>query len=829
MANSPVQIVLNSNDFITSLDKKGGGPNKDFYADNDAAFIAHKRELAIQLSTLKEKQISNPFSEVSYAKLTIKQSALAKSHRPTSQLFVKDVAPVVGGGDLGEIFVRLDPISIDKIGKKVSQAEEETRWKTQKDGKKKPNPSQLRSEVGAINEIVPYTPADKRKFTISEGIQWLSKPQTGGAYIVELFQTPPPRQEWDRLSPQEFKLFKSFSDGLSNFGNGTVAMRLIDANKNTPMIGVRLEDSSSAPNIQFLPVQSSIKRQSEIKKLVVDLDKHSSLINFLESHPLVKKIALPPIITKSQNVSRPLIGDPFVIPTKVLSKTYPKIAVVDGGISSILNNWVEDSWGLISSDDKDEEHGTFIAGLLLSGNSINGSDICPEEDGCSIIDLDLLPRSDVFDSYYQNKPLLFFSELEYAVREIKARTGVRVFNFSLNVEDHVSSNGYSYPAQVLDKIAEENDVIFVISAGNTAVNDIRKEWPSNPIDALSILANSRNDTIKTPSESGRNLSVAAINPPSMIGIVPFAPSSYSCRGPGMRVGLKPDLAHIGGSGTRVVGSHGLLSINSSGNLIDGCGTSYAAPNVAKSIATIEHAIEGNISRETLMGLAIHHAYLPKVLQDPQFKDVTKHLVGFGVPSSAATVLEGNDSAITLVFANRIGSGLRMSFNFSWPQMLVRGSKCYGKARLTIVSTPPFDYNFGAEFVRVNVEGYLRQHQSDGSYKGRLDSVYLPSTKDKKDKLYEKNLIEHSLKWSPVKVSEKEFHGVGPSTDWRLDVEYLTRAGETIPFNGVPFTAILTISDPEGKKPIFNTMRQSLQSLGVNMLDIRTASRVVPRV
>lgn len=828
MANSPVQVVLNSSDFINTHEKSGGGQNKDFYAGNDVDFVQHKSALIKQLESLKTKQLASDYTEISYAKLNLKQSALAKTHRPTSKLFTKEIAPVVGGGDLGELFVKLNPDAIEKLKRKIDQAEEITRWKVLENGKEVPNPSQLRSEVGAIEDITSYLPKDKRRFTLQDGIEWLSRPQTGGAYIVELFQTPPPRQEWDTLSTEEFSLFQTFLDGLSKLGNGTVAMRLIDSNKNTSMIGVKLEESDLSPNIQFLPTTSSLRRQPTLKKINTDIEKHSVLINFLENHPLVKRILLPPIVTKSNDKVTFRPRPVFTIPTKATGRKYPKICIVDGGVSSNLNSWIEDSWNYISPSDKDEEHGTFIAGLLVVGNNLNGPDICCEEDGCEIIDLDLLPKPSSYELYYANRPLAFFEELKLAVTELKARTGVRVFNFSLNVDEHVSNDEYSLPAQLLDAIAEENDVIFVISAGNTTPPSTRQEWPENPIEALSILANSRNDTIKTPAESSRNLSVAALNPPSMIGVVPHALSNYSCRGPGMRVGLKPDLAHVGGSGTKIGGwGHGLSSIDSNSSVLDGCGTSYAAPLVAKTLACIENAVEGNISRETLMGLMLHHASLPRVLADKRFNDVAKHLVGYGIPNSATTILEGSEEAITLVFANRIGSGLRMSFDFSWPQILVKNEKCYGKARLTVISTPPFDYSYGSEFVRINVDGHLRQRQNDGSYKGRLDPVYLPSpTKNTK---HEKNLIDYSMKWSPIKVYEKEFRGTGPSTDWRLDVEYLTRAGEVTPFNGIPFTALLTISDPKGKEPVFQNMRQSLQALGVQIVDIKTATRVTPRV
>jgi hypothetical protein len=152
----------------------------------------------------------------------------------------------------------------------------------------------------------------------------------------------------------------------------------------------------------------------------------------------------------------------------------------------------------------------------------------------------------------------------------------------------------------------------------------------------------------------------------------------------------------------------------------------------------------------------------------------------------------------------------------------------GSARLTVVSTPPLDARFGSEFVRVNLEAALRQEQSDGRWKGRLDAIYLPGRAE--TPVYEAELIEHGLKWSPVKVFAKTMpRGVGESSNWRLSINYLSRAGEAMPEEGVPFTAILTISDLDGAKPVFNDLRQALTALGVQIADIRTAARITPRV
>lgn len=825
MANSPIQVVLNTNNFIENLENSNAGPSTDFFANNDDAFIKHRKLLSQQLHEIKNMQICNEFAPVSYATVTLRQSALAKSHCPTRAIFKSNIAPVVGAGELGELYVELTPDSIDRVSIKMDKAETTTRIKNIK-GKETPNPSRTRSEIGAIDHIYQHSKSDKRKFSVMEAIEWLSDSRSGGAYIVELFENPPAKKDWDTLTTQKRLLFSTFINGLENFGSGLYALKIRQDKGAAILYGIKLEEGN-IPIVQMLPLQSSASKNIGRKSVNLEPEKHEKLLDFLDRHPLVKRIILPPIITKGDSTSGHPIGRLAIIPPIDSNASYPKLCIVDGGVSDVFGNWIQDRWGLISPEDKDEHHGSFIAGLAVIGSDLNKDNVCKEINGCHIIDLDILP-SRSYDSYY-SKPLEFFNELEIAVQELKARTGVRIFNFSLNVEEHVTSSGYSVPAQILDKIAEDNDIIFIISAGNTKPTHLRKEWPLDPVEALKTLVSTREDSLKVPAESCRNISVSALNPPDLSGIVAYGLSNYSCRGISSRTGLKPDLAHIGGAGTKnATEGHGLFSINERGYIEDGCGTSYAAPNVAKTIASLENDIEGDVSRETLIALSIHHAIIPDTFNSKQLNTVTKHLIGFGMPQSSREILEGGDNAITLVFANRITSGRKLSFNFSWPSCLVKNGKCTGKARLTIVSTPPLDYKFGSEFIRVNIDARLRQLQNNGSYKGRLDAIYAPEAGD--GGLYEKDQIEHAFKWSPIKVYEKKFaKGVGPSTDWRLDVEYLTRDGEQVPYNGIPFTAILTISDINEEAPVFNDMRQTLQSIGVHTVDIKTAARIVSRV
>lgn len=830
---SPVQIVLNPENYEEARVANGGGGRKDFFAHRDREFRAHQTALIGQLEAISGVLSAQSQGDVGFVKVVLRREAWAKSHRPMGALFRNDRTPIVGGGDLGVMIVEARPGTVRQVAAEIARAEAHTEMRFDPNKEKDvPHPSAQKSEAGAIDRIELYGPSDRRSFSLDEAVVWLANPMTGSSYQVELFEPLPARSEWDRLDNGHRLLVESFVAGFNDLEYGVAVERLPNHRPKQPLLSVRLDQSSDQPVLR-LGEPSQGERRRELAPFNSDVERHRRLLDFLDKHPLVRRVDLPAIIIRSAlpvnttDVTRPIDA---IIPIRDTRRTHPRLGIIDGGISPALSDWVIDRWDILADDDADLAHGTFIGGLAAVGNSLNGPHICPEPDGAELVDVAVFPNSGAFPSYYPDGLPQFFDEMETAISDARARHGVRVFNMSLNILQPAAPDRYSPHAARLDHIAESNNAVIFISAGNIQPQDIRAEWPINPTTALTNLANSRNDGLLTPAESARNVTVAALNPPGHDGCVPFAPTRYSRRGPGMRAGVKPDLAHVSGSGSQhpILG-HGLFSILPDGSIIDGCGTSYASPLVAKTAAVLDHAIEGEISRESLIGLLVHSAEIPEPLQSKILAPVARHLVGFGMPPSADQILETGDHSITLVFASRITHGQQINFRFLWPASLVGpGGKCKGRAKLTLVSTPPLDARFGSEFVRVNIKATLQQEQANGNWKGRLDPLYLPTNRDAP--AIEAERIEYDLKWSPVKVHAKTFkQGVGPSSNWRLFVEYLTRAGEVMPEEGVPFTAILTISDPDGEMPVFNDMRQNLQALGTTIADIRTAARITPRV
>jgi hypothetical protein len=833
---SPIQIVLNPENYEEVRDAGGGGGHKDFFAHRDAEFIKHQAALMSQIKTISGVLSAQTQGDVGFLKIILRREAWAKSHRPVASLFRSDRTPVVGGGDLGVMIIAARPQALQQVSAQIAKAETHTETRfNEKKQKNEPHPTVRKSETGAIERIELYGPSDRRSFSVEEAVAWLSNPTTGGSYQVELFENPPPRSEWDRLDTGERRLVENFIAGFVGLDHGVTVDRLPNHRNKHPLLSVRLDQSSDQPVLQ-LTASSVSERRRGLAPFSADVGRHSRLLAFLDSHPLVRRVELPGIVVRTiQPAGAVTRARPtnIAFPVRDSRRTHPRIGIIDGGISDALSDWVIDRWDILANEDVDLAHGTFIGGLATIGGQLNGVEICPESEGAELIDVAVFPnerKAGAFASYYPEGLPQFFDEMETAVSDAHARHGVRVFNMSLNILQPAIPGRYSPYAARLDHIAESNNAVVFISAGNIQPQDLRVEWPADTTAALAHLAITRNDGLLTPAESVRNISVAALNPPGHAGCVPFAPTRFSRRGPGLRAGVKPDLAHVGGAGSlHPELGHGLFSILPDGTIVDGCGTSYAAPLAAKTAAVLDHAIEGEVSRETLIALMVHHAEMPVPLQAKELAPIARHMVGFGLPPSAARILETGDHSITLVFASRIQPDQQINFRFPWPASLVGpGGKCRGRAKVTLVSTPPLDARFGSEFVRVNINATLQQEQANGGWKGRLEPLYLPSKRA--SPAVEAELIEHDLKWSPVKVLAKDFpEGVGPTSNWRLFVDYLTRAGEVMPEGGVPFTAIVTISDPDAEQPVFNDMRQSLQALGTQIADIRTAARITARV
>jgi hypothetical protein len=522
------------------------------------------------------------------------------------------------------------------------------------------------------------------------------------------------------------------------------------------------------------------------------------------------------------------------LPLPVDGVDYPTVGIIDGGVtdSTSLNAWKVGGASLVPKSQRDEFHGTFIAGLVTAASVLNPtlSDLL-ENNGCKFFDLDLFPRRELRNDYYPDLEELF-DILDEKVKVAKRDHNVRVFNLSFSIGHRSSRLAYSLSADRLDRIARDNDVIFVVAAGNLLPVTSRPPWPVRAEDALAMLAAYSVDDqhITAPSDHVLGITVGALNPSGIDGHVPLMPTTYTRRGPGIGGARKPDLAHVGGARVQGTNQTGLKSLSSHCEGVEDCGTSFAAPLTSTTLATLDHLLGGRASRETLLALPIHRAKRPGALESNPIKHIARDFVGFGIAPVTDVILNDAPHSVTLVFAEALLRKQKLDFSFVWPKSLVNeDGSCRGKADVTLCFTPPIDPDHREEAIRVQLEAHLHQEKlnkdtGELTWESRAepDGGQLPSGTSRS----ESNLIKSGMKWSPV----KRFHtlmteGRGNTSNWKVSIDSLVRAGATFPTKGINFSLILTISDLEGKEPIREEMRLHLQSRGLILADITLAHQI----
>ncbi|WP_024680739.1 S8 family peptidase [Pseudomonas syringae] len=805
MANNPVQVVLQTDQYMKLPEGGGGGGAKDFYEDRDDEFKRHKQQLLKQVESIRTVLSRTGTQQVGYVKVRLQSNALAKSHRPVDTLFKPKSLPLVGSGALGELYFEVTPGALEAVADAISSAEDKV---TKRDNKDKLKASPARSETGAIEEIVLPSLQDKRGFSLEGAAEHFKRWPGARYFTVELFVDEISLREQSGTRSAALAELRKFRKGLEGLSE---QLRIWSSG-----------DEWRELHITTVQIPLSIINSPQFTETL------DTVVTFLDRSALVRRYALGAVVIRGQQSVRtqsaPIPSTSVLLPQPQPGVLYPVVGVVDAGISrdKSISAWSAGTVDYMREPDAERDHGTFIAGLLINGSAFNPTQPI-EQDPCKFFDYDLFTEDEEkFEDNFQQGFIDMMRQLDLELSGARPE-GMRVINLSLNPETMTDQNGYSPYAAILDEIADKHDVIFVISAGNLEGAQARSRWPDTATPALQQLATYRQlgaDRIYVPGETARNITVGALEPIDSSGVT--RPARYSRRGPATSAGIKPDFAHVGGC---LATNNPLHSLDHSGALVPEEGTSFAAPLVAKTLALLNHRIDGHQPRDVLMALMYHFAKMPALLDDKLLNDVSKDFAGFGIPAAVDDMLATDDSSITLVFQDVLHARRELSFDFEWPSVLVENGATRGAVELTIVYSPPFDRRHQAEFSRVNLDAYLRQetvNKKSGkfSYVGRL--------KPDHPGVHEKNLIAHGAKWWPVKRYNRTFTRLEGTSNWRLVVDSLTRAGADFPDSGVSFAVILTISDPDKKAAVFASARRGLVNSGVSLRDVRTQARARAR-
>jgi len=695
--------------------------------------------------------------------------ASAKSHRPNT-LFSDKTCPIIGTGNLKEIFVKATP---DGIGRLVELIQSN-------------DSNLLIKELSGINAIEPVTPSYRRH----------------GQKSIEILRRSP-RGERGFIS--RVRLFDYGADPHQD-------LLLNDFTALCKRRKIRL--SKSGYSRKSWAFSAECRTESDIKALSNFIGVRSianmPLIRMVRPR-MLEKMPLPRLRTRDQ-----VIGD------------VPVVVVVDSGVTEDipeLEGWVVGRQSDVAPAYRNTDHGSFVAGLICFGHELNPTLANLDTNPCAVFDLQVIPNSDPSkgDTLGLLETELLVS-LESALQQ--HANEFKVWNLSLGTDSVCSLDEFSTLAEELDNLQERYEVSFVISAGNYTSPPLL-DFPRTPaqIDIGRITA---------PADSVLGVTVGSVSHVDYKHNGPKEnhPSSFSRHGAGPNYIIKPDLVHYGGScSTDAAHISGIRSLGEDGSAED-LGTSFSTPLVSRTLAQIYHQITPTPSPVLARALLTHHARDPR--NGARVPDGEEDFFGFGLPAPVPYCLECTEHTSTLVFDDVLRPGYYLEWDdFPYPPSLIKDGRYYGEIWMTVAFAPARGARWGTEYCETNIDAHFGVYydqisRSTGEVKTKFKGLVPPEYKNP-GMLYESYQIEKLRKWAPVRTYHGNLGERGQKGErWRLMLRLLTRHGieDEEAFKPQPFALIITIADPKNDARIYDEMARIVQHrFQAQNIAIRATARV----
>ena len=748
----------------------GGTPPKPFRLV-DAKYRASLSSQVAAIRNAIAPQIKTAGAAPVRVKLLSK--AAAKSHRP-EHLFSLQSCRIVGGGSLGELFVKATPEGLDRLGEIIDDNQSD----------------QMTKELSCVETIAPVTPVYRRSGLNAKDVLRRS-PRGKHGFITRV--------------------------GLFNFGARDQLKLVADFENTCRRRGIAVHS-----NRGYSP--SSFTYAIECRD-VEDVEALSRIVG-------VRSIAPMPLI----RTIRPRMFAAKLLPSlpnadDVLGD-YPVVVVVDSGISdeiSGLESWVVDRDSQVAPQYRNPTHGSFVAGLICWGGQLNPTIAGIDNSPCGVLDLQVIPNDDPAKG--DTLPLLeseFLVSLDEALRQHANK--FKVWNLSLGTDTVCALDRFSKLAVELDNLQERYQVSFVISAGNYDTPPLL-DFPRT---GRQVQAG----RIATPADSVLGITVGAVSHVDYKSKGPkeHHPSAFSRHGPGPNYVIKPDLVHYGGScSTDLSHLAGIRSVNGTGSA-ENLGTSFATPLVARTLAQIYHQVTPTPSPVLARALLTHHARDPRT--SSRVPDGDENFFGFGLPTPAPYCLECSPHTSTLVFDDVLRPGYFLEWDdFPYPPSLKRGGKYFGEIWMTVAFAPARGERWGTEYCETHIAAHFGVYRKErsretGLVKPKLIFVGLVPPEHKNvGERYETYQVEKLRKWAPVRTYYGDMAGGERGERWRMMLRLLTRhrIEDEEAFKPQPFSLIVTISDPEKKARVYDEMAQIVRNRFQSQnLTVRTAARVKTR-
>jgi hypothetical protein len=601
-----------------------------------------------------------------------------------SALFNPDTCPIIGGRDFGELLVSVRAEGLRRLLRKLQEDDTAT-------GK---------ADISTIDRIEPYRSTDALRMSTEA-------------------QAAMARQEFVDI---KYRLFRHMDRDLDRVVLG--AFHELIAQMGLQSQALRYGDGQQVFKLTQVPPQGVV-----------------ALASFVGTQALGDFPVYHAVRTEAIPLRQAQIGD---FPSPLSQETYPVVGIIDSGVNPndpLLAPWVAARESYVPQQFQDHHHGTFVAGLIVNGRKLNHDDPRFPEARAKFVDVVAIPGAG--QAVREDDLLTILEEV------IPKHPTVKVWNLSLGTDsDACKNDAFSDFGAALDRIQEENNVRFVIAAGNFQTPPFRG-WPAEDL--------GETDRVRPPADSVRALTIGSIahvdRPNSRVRTE--EPSPFSRRGPGGCYLPKPELVHYGGNCDQrgQYQQTGVLSIDGNRNLAENVGTSFSTPLVSSLLANIYEALGSDASHVLARAILVHSA----VLRSDRLRAADLRYRGFGIPNELVGALTCDPYTATLIFEpGEVRPGKEfVKGNFPIPPCLRTD---LGKVRaefiMTLAYDPPLDLAYGAEYCRRNVDVSLGTYSPDSPKAEHKKKI--PCEPRDISRLYEKHLVEHGFKWSPIKVYREDF-------------------------------------------------------------------------
>lgn len=550
-------------------------------------------------------------------------------------------------------------------------------------------------------------------------------------------------------------------------------------------------------------------------------------LKFIRTLPIravepIEKVALPFRFISNLSV------DDFSVQEFDPQEKYPLIGLLDSGVSinRLTKGWVVRGNGVqYSDDDLDTSHGTYIATLLIHGETFEDIDDSSIK-GCQIIDVPVLPKFGADEAEL----------ITNIQRAIKENPEVRIWNLSLSLTSEVSNSEYSLFASALDQIQHDYHVLICKSAGNDPA----------------FMDSESAGKLSTGAESIRAITVGALNRNSdKYGYaLENHPALYSRHGPAPASVVKPDVTHFGGdlfaTKSNPIAMADFIQVSDTAStdgehLTHMVGTSFSTPKVAKNLAELDLLTAQNYTLLTLKALEVHSA---SYLEQPALDSETRlAFLGYGKPTNASKTIFSSSYASTLILQGDLQKSQHIDImDFPYPKALIKDGHYTGRIKVTLAYDPILIQNQGAEYCQSNLEvkfGTYDEKQDTTDFLSRFNPVkrvgsfntLLEGHYGKKQMARnleyggERTLVKYGQKYHPIKkyafdlseIKPSESSNVSADKHWFLFLEghyrgYAEKAAlRNQDILSIPYSLIITIEDPDEQAPVYDSTVQELNA------------------